>query len=228
MFEAPIDEVAKVRAFVHRDMTQVFPDSVFVKTHNYLGDWGGHPIHNMEVTAGAIYILRNPLDVAISMTHHFGVDQDEAIKMMATPGQTIGGTEKNGHVPEVLSSWSQHVFSWTQRENPQLLVLRYEDMLAKPKSSFGKMGKFLGLKVPRARLEKAIKFSDFKTLKALEQKEGFREKSEFAQSFFREGKKDQWREKLSDAQIRQIISDHREQMARFKYIPKDFDNLSEL
>src|SRR5690554_4958365 len=35
------EEISKLRPLVHRDFTTVFPDSVFVKTHNYLGEWHG-------------------------------------------------------------------------------------------------------------------------------------------------------------------------------------------
>lgn len=213
-------QLAALRPEVQREFTQVFPDSVFVKTHNFLGEWHGVPLHNMGVTAGAIYVLRNPLDVVISMTHHFGSDVDEAIYRLSNEGAlTAPGLD---HVPEFHSSWSAHVKSWTANPSPQLYVVRYEDLLQKPRKYFKQVATFLGLKPPRERLERAIRNSSFKALKAQEQKSGFQEKSEFAESFFREGKAEQWREKLTDAQIRQIISDHREQMERFNYIPKDY------
>lgn len=214
------EELAALRPIVHRDFTGAFPDSVFVKTHNFLGESFGHPIHNMDVTAGGIYILRNPLDVALSLTHHFGLTIDAAIEMMADEEMVTGGND--GHVLEYLSSWSLHVSSWTQHPNPQLLAVRYEDLLAKPRKHFKQVARFLGLKPPAERLERAIRFSSFKALKAQEQKEGFREKSKSADAFFREGKAEQWREKLTDTQVRKIISDHRVQMERFGYIPKDY------
>ena len=215
-----LDEIAEKRCRIHEDFTRVFPDSVFVKTHNYLGDWKGYPLHNMDVTAGGIYIVRNPLDVVPSMTHHYGLTIDEAILRLGNAGATTEMTA--GHVPEVHSSWSLHVKSWTQNPHPQLFIVRYEDLLEKPRKHFKKVTQFLGLKPPAERLERAIRNSSFKSLKAQEEKSGFREKSRHAQAFFREGRKDQWREQLSDAQIRQIIADHHEQMERFGYIPPDY------
>ncbi|MEN6541443.1 sulfotransferase domain-containing protein [Parvibaculum sp.] len=214
------EELAALRPLVHRDFTTVFPDSVFVKTHNFLGDWHGYPLHNMEVTAGAIYIVRNPLDVALSMAPHYGLTIDEAIDALAN--ELAGTAMVEGHVPEMHASWSTHVRSWTRHPNPQLLVLRYEDLLDKPRKSFKRVAEFLGLKPTSERLERAIKFSSFKMLKAQEQREGFKERSSKAAAFFREGRKDQWREKLTPAQIRRIIADHHEQMARFGYIPADY------
>ena len=174
----------------------------------------------MDVTAGAIYVLRNPLDVVLSMTHHYGIDLDQAIARMANEGALTSEGEE--HVPEFHSSWSTHVKSWTANPSSQLYVVRYEDLLLKPRKYFKQVSAFLGLKPPRERLERSIRNSSFKALKAQEEKGGFKEKSRHAQSFFREGKTEQWQEKLSDAQIRQIISDHREQMERFNYVPKDY------
>lgn len=218
--EMELAEIARLRPQVQRDFTQVFPDSVFVKTHNFLGEWHGVPLHNMDVTAGAIYVLRNPLDVVISMTHHFGIDTDQAIFRMGNEGALTepGAT----HVPEFHSSWSSHVKSWTAQPNPRLFVVRYEDLLAKPRKHFKQVTAFLGLKPSRERLERAIRNSSFKALKAQEQKTGFKEKSEYAKAFFREGRTEQWREKLTPDQVRAIVDRHREQMDRFGYVPKDY------
>lgn len=224
-FTKPLDEVtdeeaAKVRMQVQRDFTSAFPDSVFVKTHHFLGEKDGVPLHNMDVTAGAIYIVRNPLDVVLSMEPHFGISLDEAIAVLADEGAST--KPDKGHVPEYYASWSTNVKSWTQAPNPQLLVLRYEDMLDKPRKSFKRVADFLGLKPTSDRLERAIKFSSFKVLKTLEEKRGFKERPKESKAFFREGKRDQWRAKLTEAQVRRIIADHHEQMARFGYIPEDY------
>lgn len=71
-------------------------------------------------------------------------------------------------------------------------------------------------------MERAIKFSSFKTLKKLEEKHGFKERSANAQRFFRAGKAGSWRDVLSAEQIERLVSDHREQMERFGYLPKEF------
>lgn len=214
-------ELARMRPLAQRSFTQVFPDSVFVKTHNFLGDWHGVPLHNMDVTAGAIYIVRNPLDVLLSAMHHYGTESvDEAIDRLGD--ETVGTALTDTHIPEVHASWSTHVASWTQSPNPQLLVVRYEDLLAKPRKHFKLVTNFLGLNPSAERLERAIRNSSFKMLKAQEQKHGFRERSSKAASFFREGRAEQWREKLTPEQVRRVISDHREQMERFDYIPKDY------
>ena len=201
-------------------MTKAFHDSVFVKTHNYLGQWHGVPLHNMDVTAGGIYVVRNPLDVAISAHHHFNATLDRTISIMAQPMASSPLTDQL--MPEVYSSWSAHVKSWTARPFPQLLVLRYEDLLADPAKHFGIVAGFLGLQPSQERLQRAVRNSSFEVLKAQEKRDGFRERPEHAAAFFREGRAEQWREVLTPAQTRRIIADHHEQMARFGYIPPDY------
>ncbi|MGB5091784.1 MAG: sulfotransferase domain-containing protein [Parvibaculum sp.] len=220
MSELSPAEMARLRPLVHRDFTKVFPDSVFVKTHNYLGEWCGVPIHNMDVTAGGIYVVRNPLDVTLSMTHHFGLSVEDAIERLGNDKSATGLTAD--HMPELHSSWSAHVKSWTQIPNPQLLVLRYEDLMLQPVKYFGSVAAFLGLRPSQERLERAVRNSSFDALKAQEEKSGFKEKSKHAKAFFREGKSDQWRDHLTPDQVRAIVSRHREQMARFRYIPSDY------
>ncbi|MEE8535288.1 MAG: sulfotransferase domain-containing protein, partial [Kiloniellales bacterium] len=123
---------------------------------------------------------------------------------------------------QVLTSWSNHVRSWTQTENPWLMVLRYEDMLDSPQKSFGRVARFLGLDPPRDRLKRAIKFSSFKVLRRQEDRHGFRERSEKAKNFFRKGTSGQWKTALTAEQVARIVGDQRQQMQRFGYLPPGF------
>ncbi|WP_086463837.1 sulfotransferase domain-containing protein [Oceanibaculum nanhaiense] len=210
-------EIMAIRPRAQQDMTRAFPDSVFVKTHNFLGESHGHPLVNQAVTAGAIYIVRNPLDVTLSAADHFGLTIDQAVDFMATEGAATLNSASN--VPEVLSSWSSHVKSWTQNPHPALLVLRYEDMLENPKDAFSRVVSFLRLPPSPQRLDKALRFSSFKELSKQEKKAGFRERSQNSQSFFRVGRRDQWREVLTRDQIARIVELQGAQMRRFGYIP---------
>jgi hypothetical protein len=218
--ELTLEDLAALRPKVHRDMMSAHPDSVFVKTHSYMGESCGVPLITMECTAGAIYIVRNPLDVALSYANHLGLSIDDAITAMEREGGLSLARETN--ITEFLNSWSTNVKSWTQIPHPGLHVVRYEDMLDKPAQTFAKVAKFLGLKPPKERLMKAIRFSSFKELSKQEEKTDFKERSVHAKKFFRSGKKDQWREHLTDEQVRRIVDTHREQMQRFGYVPKGY------
>ena len=210
-------EIMETRWKAQRDIGRMSTDDVFVKTHNALVEFEGHPMVHMDLTAGAIYIVRNPLDVCISLADHYACDIDEAIRILAAP--TSGTPSGDQLVFEVHNTWSTHVFSWTKQPGPWLHVVRYEDMLRKPVVAFSRVAKFLGLNPPRDRIERAIKLSSFESLRAQEDAQGFRERSYKAEKFFRVGKAGQWRTALSKAQIDRVVESHKTQMERFGYWP---------
>jgi hypothetical protein len=212
-------EVARLRPKVQQYLTHFSSDSVFVKTHNYLAEHEGFPLISLEHTAGAIYMIRNPLDVAISFSHHFGLELDESIEQMSHSG--IGTATNDKNAQQVYGTWSLNVQSWTQQSLPALHVVRYEDMARQPFRTFENVAKFLGLNPPGERLRRAIKSSSFETLKAQEDQHGFDESTEYSR-FFREGRVGQWKEALSEEQVRRVVSDHREQMERFGYMPDGY------
>jgi hypothetical protein len=215
--ELSFEEIAKLRPKVHKLLTGIFPDNVFVKTHCALVESYGTPAITIEETAGAVYIVRNPLDVAISYAHHFGRGIDQSIEELNRPGlqtQTV-----SQHVFEVMGSWSEHVASWTGRPSPALHVMRYEDMLTDPEKAFGGVVRFFGLNASRPRLLKAIEQSSFRNLQEQEQQKGFEERPDKSERFFREGRAGQWRDKLTPAQIEAVVKAHRQQMSRFGYYP---------
>lgn len=212
------EEVGRVRRQAHKAMVRAFPDNVFVKTHNALLADAHGPMVTMELTAGAIYVVRNPLDVAISYSHHLGKSIGETITILNSARSGNPNTVKN--VYQLLGSWSEHVASWTSRPHPGLHVIRYEDMLERPATAFCGVSSFLGLKPPRDRLLRAIERCRFEELRKAEEAQGFKERSDFAERFFREGRAGQWREVLTSEQVQRIIDAHRPAMERFGYLPK--------
>jgi hypothetical protein len=214
--ELTLEEISVLRPQVQADIAHQANGTTFVKTHNYLGEYNSQPLHNSTVTSGAIYVVRNPLDVAISMANYFDYTIDEAIAYMAE--EMTGTPNEVPHVPQIITSWSMHVSSWTA-DDASKLILRYEDILDDPKKAFRKVESFLGLKKDPVRLKNAIKHSSFAQLKAQENKRGFLEKHENANAFFRNGGKHQWKTKLTTEQVQKIVNTHYEQMQRFKYLP---------
>lgn len=210
-------DVMSLRWNVQRDIGRMSTDDVFVKTHNAHVEFDGKPMIHMDLSAGAIYIVRNPLDVCISLADHYACSIDESIRIL---GDNTSGTPSGDQlVFEVHRTWSTHVYSWTKEPGPWLHIVRYEDMLNKPMVAFSRVTRFLGLNSPRDRLERAIEASSFKSLRAQEDEKGFRERSYKAEKFFRVGKAGQWRTTLSKAQVDRVVGAHKEQMERFGYWP---------
>ncbi len=212
------EEVAALRPQAHAAMTTAFPDTVLVKTHNALVGDRGTPMITLEHTAGAIYVIRNPLDVAVSYSHHYGISLAEAVAAMNRPGNQSTGNQEN-FVYELHGSWSEHVKSWTATPNPALHVVRYEDMAKEPLRAFGDVVGFLGLRVAPERIAHSIARSSFAVLREQELRKGFRERSKKSDQFFRAGEVGQGRRLLAPELIEALCATHRESMVRFGYWP---------
>lgn len=217
LVEASENEQARVRPQAAQLIASQTPGLVFVKTHNALVKHLGTPMINGAVTAGAIYIIRNPLDVAISLASFKSISLDDAISELTLHGAT--GPSSKDFAFQYFGSWSEHVESWTKKSMRQLHVMRYEDMLEKSLETFEALATFLLLKPSRHDLKKAIKASSFEKLRKEEESDGFVERPDTADRFFREGRAGQWREILSSAQINRIVSACGAQMERFGYLP---------
>jgi hypothetical protein len=213
-----LDQIAATRARVQQHIADLVEGLIFVKTHQALAADRGHITINFAVTAGAIYIIRNPLDVAISYAHHLSRSIDEAIEVMNLRNMETAVNDKQ--VYELYGSWSQHVLSWTRKPHPAIYVMRYEDMLAEPRKAFGGLARHLLFKPSEDQLTDAIDRSSFERLREQEEKEGFRERPEKAERFFREGRTGQWKEVLTQNQVQRIVDAHHEQMQRFGYLPQ--------
>ncbi|WP_373088247.1 sulfotransferase domain-containing protein [Sneathiella sp.] len=215
-------EVAALTPKVHKAFTEAYPDSVFVKTHTAIGTVFGTPLITMDYTAGAVYIIRNPLDTVISLADHYGLDLDGGIKMLNNlKGHSPAQKGKpGGNIEVIFGSWSGHVQSWMPFSRQHLYIMRYEDMLEAPEKTFGGLAKFLGLNPSKERLAKAIKFSSFDVLRKQEEEKGFNEQSYNNEKFFRVGKAGQWKDVLSKRQVDKIVKCHYQTMKQFGYLPE--------
>ncbi len=210
--------IAQYRRDVQEKIANSTDSLLFMKTHSYLGEAYGHPIFNEKYMRGALYIVRNPLDVALSWSHHLNVSIDKTIDIMNNPNAQTPTYEKL--VFEKTTDWSNHVFSWTKQELPNFLMcMRYEDMLENPLKSFSSLVRFLQLKAPKKILRQAVDNVSFRKLQQKEQVQGFSERPEYVKNFFRKGIKGQWETELSKKQIDKIVEVHNVQMKRFGYLP---------
>lgn len=214
--EATHEEITKARPLAHQFIHDQSEGFIFLKTHNALVNHDGVPMHTPRLTAGGVYIVRNPLDVAISYSFHLDLTIDETIEILGRTGYTIMTNEKQ--IFQIQGSWSENVYSWTKRPNPSLFVMRYEDMLGSSMEVFGDLVQFLNLPTDADRLRRAIDLSSFKTLQKIEEEKGFKERPVHTEKFFRAGRAGQWKTELTRNQIKRVIKDHAEQMDRFGYL----------
>lgn len=209
------DEICALRPRVHVAIAAQAPGTRLVKTHNCAGFVERYPLHEASVTAGAIYVVRDPRDVAVSMSHHFGLDLDAAIERLGD--DRVATANDALFVTQVLGSWSHHVRSWADLAGPRVVVLRYEDLLVNPVFEFTKAAGLLKLDDDRERIERAVRHASFAELSGQERAAGFAEASDKTTRFFRDGRAGQWREALTAEQSARVLARHGAQMSRFGY-----------
>jgi len=188
-------------------------DPVIVKTHNAAAILNGVELCWEPITAGAVYLTRDPRDVVLSYSRHVGKDVDGTIQLMS---EDYARTSTHGtKVAHFLSSWSQHVMSWQEREN--VTAVRYEDMLADPVKEFSRIVTAVGCTLDEERVAHAVEAVAFDKLKAQEARDGFAEASNKAGGFFHKGKAGRWRDELTDEQVARIEADHGKVMEALGY-----------
>jgi hypothetical protein len=180
----------------------------------------GEPLVSRDGTLGALYIIRNPLDVAPSAAHHWDLSLDETIGRMERHDMALAQGRKGlpDQVRQKLLTWSEHVLSWVDAPGLPCLTIRYEDMLSQPVETFAQAVQFLQLPQDAQRIENAIRFSSFKILSQQENEKGFKERPSNASRFFRQGQSGGWRETLTTAQADRIVTAHGKVMQRFGYL----------
>jgi hypothetical protein len=217
------DEVDRLRPDIYNDLSNAAKRPMYIKAHDaytYLRD--GRPLFGTE-KARAVYILRNPLDVAVSYANHMGKDLDTTIAFMGDISHVMCANKGRlfNQLRQRLLTWSGHAESWTRQRDIPTLLIRYEDMKLNPISTFDGIVRFLGIDCSQHRLQDAIEMSSFSRLKKQEQEEGFREKPPNVASFFRKGEVGDWRHHLSEAQKDRLILDHGQVMRQFGYLDEN-------
>jgi hypothetical protein len=217
------EQIERYRPFVYEKMSQQAKEPLFLKVHDaFTYTPYGYPLISKSATAGVIYLLRNPLDVAVSFAHHGASTVERMVQKMAEEDFAFVDNPQRLHTQlrQRLLSWSGHVRSWVDEPGLRVMVMRYEDLKADTMAVFRAIVRFCGLDVDQARIEKAVRFSQFEQAQKQEAQHGFSERMG-ADAFFRKGQVGAWREELSPELAQKMIADHGPVMQRFGYLDQD-------
>ncbi len=199
-----VEVCIEMRAKVLRLIAASKPQMHFVKTHTKLDRINGHDLIPPDVTAAAIYIVRNPFDVAVSLARHISKPVDHAIDRMTDINAV---TASDTGIAEILGRWDDHVHRWNSAPGLPLFLMRYEDMSDRTESTFRSLLNFLKIPVNDGQLRRAIRNSNFKEMQKQESREGFGERPVGMEQFFQSGKPGGWQNKLTSEQISRIANE---------------------
>jgi len=192
---------------------------LYCKTHDaYRHTPAGEPLFPTAVTLGAVYVVRDPRAVAVSLANHRASPLDGIILRMDDPeaGYAVGSPRLSPQLLQRSGRWRDHIDSWLGAPFPVHLA-RYEDMHREPHDTFAAIAAFLGLPSDRERIAATVEASSFARLQAQERATGFIEKPIQAVAFFREGSIDGWRRTLLPEQAARIVDANEAVMRRLGY-----------
>jgi hypothetical protein len=205
--DLPMQALITPAALTHMlDKSFQFGD-LYLKTHHANAQVDDIALIPPGLTNRAVYIVRDPRQVAVSYANHFKCSIDDAITSLGNEKLSIGSKEELSHV---VASWSQHVKSWLTATFPRY-IMRYEDIGPGPMQG---MLTFLGMEPDYERVLQAFEDCELHHFIEQEQAEGFGEAPE-GMTFFRA--LDPWYDVLTDEQADRIINDHGEVMEALKY-----------
>lgn len=185
---------------------------LLIKTHHANLRPFGYTVIPHLLCEKAIYMIRDPRDVAISYAKHVGGSVDDAIASMGDDSSLLVSEKVP---PQFICSWSQHVGSWLNHKSVEVMGVKYEDIMDSPADVFAGILGFLGENPIKHRVEKAVELTSIEKLREQEAKRGFNEASKKTRFFGSGGST--WRNILSNKQINQITRDHGKMMNAVGY-----------
>ncbi len=204
--------------------------ATFLKSHNLLGLYKGHPFTIPEYTLGAIYVVRDPRNVIVSLMNHYSLSEKEALEFITDDNRDIHHDDYNFASYAYLSSWSKHYISWCKAKKYRKFLIKYEELQSNQYETFRDLIVFINTllnrteRVNKEKLKRAIETTEFNTLKQKEEKEGFLESVENKQGkkkiFFNKGFGNRWENLVSSDTINKIQNKFRDEMVSLGYLKK--------
>jgi aryl sulfotransferase len=214
-----IDDVLALKADALRAEVADIEPPLFLKTHDARlhlpgGEWTVPP----DITRGAVYLIRDPRDIAPSLARHLGYELDRTIDFMARPAR-MAQTRRAlpPQLPQVWSDWSGNVESWLTAAPFPAFVVRYEKLRAAPEETLVDILGALDLPQPRQVVRDAVAATALDKLRAQEAAEGFSE-AHLSTPFFGAGRVGGWKKLLTPVQASRIEADHGVTMRRLGYL----------
>jgi aryl sulfotransferase len=215
------DEVDALRPAVCEALAVGVTIRTWVKAHDaWRLNARGEPLFGRDTARAAIYLVRDPRDVAVSLAHHLGATIDRTIALMNSPGAALcrSGNRQNQQLFQELGDWSRHVLSWLDQTDVPVHIVLYEALKRDTACAFEAALRFAGETPAREEVERAVRGADFGRLSAQEKAVGFRERTSPESLFFRRGEVGGWRQELTDAQAARIVEAHEPVMRRLGYL----------
>jgi aryl sulfotransferase len=214
------DEIDNLRPRVYATIAADVTRPRWIKVHDaYTLTPDGEPMFGSCAACAAVYLVRDPRDVAVSLAYHYNMGIDDAIYLLSSPDSALDNCRTGMAIPlrQKLRGWNGHVRSWLDQTDMPVHTLRYEDLLADPVACFSAALRFAGKPAAKAEIERVMRDAEFTKLQRQENERAFAERMSHTAPFFRSGGPGHWREQLTAEQIARIEGVHAPLMQRLGY-----------
>tara|TARA_Y100001970_G_scaffold113754_2_gene141854 strand:- start:7550 stop:8410 length:861 start_codon:yes stop_codon:yes gene_type:complete len=207
----------------------------FFKTHNMFIKYKDSIFTDIQNTLGTIHIVRDPRNVITSIKNHYSFSNYQDAKgFLFRDNQILTPSEKEKEMylnkdrhplPTIIGSWKTHYLSWRNMKKNNLLI-KYEDLIKKPKEEFTKISNFLTeilkVKFNEDQIDTAIHLSSFNNLQGMEKKHGFTESTTNTEGkknkFFYLGPENNWHKILDRNYSDEISKRYEKEMTELGYL----------
>ena len=193
---------------------------VFFKTHSVRGIINNNFFTDESVCLAFIYIIRDPRDVVVSLSKHMGENIPDSLNKVLFEKNRMTSFYK---VNELISTWKNNIDSWMEFKKVPRLILKYEDMINDVDKGISTIANFLNtvtnldIKTDNKFLESVKNSTSFNNLQSLENKYKFNEAT-INTKFFRKGVVGEWRQVLTQKQVKQIEEELTIPMKQLAYL----------
>ena len=175
-------------------------DHIFLKTHSSMCNINGNNFTSAKNTIAVIHVVRDPRNVILSMSNHFGTSQEKNFKTITNERNTVYSKVNYQLIPATfIGSWNFHYLSWKNFNSINKVIIRYEDLINNTEDTFKKIINFLSkltkIKYNEEKLVHSVNSTQFKKLQKYEEKYGFRMGQK--NKFFYLGKENNWKNLLN-------------------------------
>ncbi len=122
-----MDEIDNLRPDLYRLYASEGNQVKYSKIHDAYAELeDGRKLIPKDVSLGAIYIIRNPLDVAVSFANHSSINFEKSVSRLCKKDFASCQTANimSLQLRQKLLSWSGHVESWTAQTDTKIHVMR--------------------------------------------------------------------------------------------------------
>ena len=214
---------------IQKKVSNTNKEVIFLKTHlpNITVN-KTTPTINKRYSMCAIYIVRDPRNVILSLKNHYNLENKDCFNFLTNDKNFICIQNKElskGYTP--ILDWSTNYLSWKKQQDISTIFVKFEDLVFNQENTFiyilNELKKFTNLEINQKKIQNIVKTTKFEYLRQLEEKEGFIENKIMGiknnnKFFFNKGGEQDFNKDLEKSIINEVNKKYKELLLELNYL----------